>query len=125
MVLLRLLLSHGNEIKMIKNEFCLAYMTVKNKKEGQYISKIAIDKNLAACGNLFPEIQSIYKWEKKINIEKESVLILKTTNKKYKDLESLILKIHSYETPCIIKLSLDDGNKNFLNWINETVNTKN
>ena len=50
---------------MIKNEFCLAYITVKNKKEGQYISKIAIDKNLAACGNLFPEIQSIYKWEKK------------------------------------------------------------
>ena len=62
---------------------------------------------------------------KKINIEQESVLILKTTNKKYKDLESLILKIHSYETPCIIKLSFDDGNKNFLNWINDTVNAKN
>ena len=55
---------------MIKNEFCLAYITVKNKKEGQYISKIAIDKKLAACGNLFPGIQSIYKWEKRSILNK-------------------------------------------------------
>ena len=104
---------------MTKNNKCLVYITVKNEKEAQHIAKLAIEKNMAACGNLFPKIQSIYKWENKIEIERESVLILKTINQNYKILEDLILKNHSYDTPCIIKMPIEDGNKNFLDWINQ------
>ena len=110
---------------MSVNKNCLIYVTVKNEKEGQYIAKLAIENNIAACGNLLPKMKSIYKWKNKLEIENESVLILKTTNQKYKDLEGLILKNHSYETPCVIKLPIQDGNKNFLHWINQTVNITN
>ena len=79
----------------------MIYVTVKNEKEGIDISKLVIEKKLAACANLFPKIQSIFQWENDIKIENEAVLIFKTSEKKYKDLEQFVLKIHSYETPCI------------------------
>ena len=92
---------------MTDNDNCLVYITVKSKKEGLQIAKLAIENNFAACGNLLP------------------VLILKTTNQNYKFLESFIKKNHSYETPCIIKLPIQDGSKDFLDWINETVKISN
>tara|TARA_B100001741_G_scaffold277044_1_gene248239 strand:- start:40 stop:363 length:324 start_codon:yes stop_codon:yes gene_type:complete len=107
---------------MSVNKNCLIYVTVKNKKEGIYISKLVIEKKLAACANLFPKIQSIFQWKNDIQIENEAVLIFKTSEKKYKDLEQFILKIHSYETPCILKLKIDKGQKTFFEWIEKTLN---
>ena len=110
---------------MKTNDNCLVYITVKSKKEGLQIAKLAIEHNLAACGNLLPKMKSIFKWKNKLEVENEAVLILKTTNQNYKFLESFIKKNHSYETPCIIKLPIQDGSKDFLDWINETVKISN
>ena len=71
---------------------------------------------------LFPKIQSIFQWKNDIQIENEAVLIFKTSEKKYKDLEQFILKIHSYETPCILKLKIDKGQKTFFEWMEKTLN---
>ncbi len=97
----------------------LVYITVKNEKEGMNIAKLAIEGKLAACANLYPKIQSIYEWNNQIQIDKESVLILKTKKKKYKELEKLIIENHSYDIPCILLLPIDNGYKNFMNWIEE------
>ncbi len=75
-----------------------------------------------ACANLYPEIKSIFEWQNELKVEKESILIFKTTEEKYNKLEELILKNHTYETPCVLKLPIVEGNKKFLNWIKETVN---
>ncbi len=107
---------------MTVNNNCLIYVTVKNEKEGIYISKLVVKNKLAACANLFPKIQSIFQWDNNIQIENEAVLIFKTTEKKYKDLEKFILKKHSYETPCILKLKIDKGQKTFMEWIENTLN---
>ena len=101
---------------------CLIYVTVKNEKEGIDISKLVVEKKLAACANLFPKIQSIFQWKNNIQVENEAVLIFKTTEKKYKSLEQFILKNHSYETPCILKLRIEKGQKTFMEWIEKTLN---
>ena len=71
---------------------------------------------------MYPEVKSIFEWKKKLKIEKESILIFKTTEEKFKKLEDLILKNHTYETPCVLKLPITEGHKNFLDWKEETLN---
>ena len=102
-------------------KFCLIYVTVENFKQAEIIAKLAIKNKLCACANIFPEINSMFEWEGKVNIEKETVLILKTIESKFQKLEKLISENHTYETPCILKLDISKGNKKFLNWLQSTV----
>ena len=104
------------------NNYCLVYITVANKMDGKKLAQLALKKKLIACANLYPEIESIFEWQNELKIEKETVLIFKTTEEKYNKLEQFILKNHTYETPCVLKLPIAEGNENFLNWIKKTVN---
>ena len=93
----------------------LIYITVPNKKEAQKISKYLLSKKLCACTNIFP-IESFYLWKNKIQNSKEYVVLAKTIDKNYRKIEQEIIKIHSYSTPCVIKIKAD-ANKEYLDWI--------
>ena len=101
--------------------FFLTYITTKNEKEALTLANLAIQKNLAACGNIFPNMKSIYKWQNKLQNDNETLLILKTNSNKYPLLEKLILEKHSYEVPCILKIPISDGNKEYLKWVNDSL----
>ena len=101
--------------------FFLIYITTKNEEEALKLANLAVQKNLAACGNIFPKMKSIYKWQNKLQNDKETLLILKTNSNKYPLLEKLILEIHSYEVPCILKIPISDGNKEYLKWIDQSL----
>lgn len=107
---------------MTHNNYCLVYITVGNEPEAIKLAKLALQKKLVACANLYPEVKSIFEWKKELKIEKESILIFKTTEEKFKKLEDLILRNHTYETPCVLKLPITEGHKKFLDWIEETLN---
>ena len=107
---------------MTHNNYCLVYITVGNEPEAIKLAKLALQKKLVACANLYPEVKSIFEWKKELKIEKESILIFKKNEEKFKKLEDLILKNHTYETPCVLKLPITEGHKNFLDWIKETLN---
>ena len=102
-------------------KFCFIYVTVENFKQAEIIAELAIKNKLCACANIFPEIHSMFEWEGKVNLEKETVLILKTIESKFQKLEKLISENHTYETPCILKLDILKGNKKFLNWLQSTM----
>tara|TARA_Y100001954_G_C15245167_1_gene330067 strand:+ start:170 stop:460 length:291 start_codon:yes stop_codon:yes gene_type:complete len=93
----------------------------KNENEALTIANLAVQKNLAACGNIFPKMKSIYMWQNKLQNDNETLLILKTNSNKYPLLEKLILEKHSYEVPCILKIHISDGNKEYLKWVNDSL----
>ena len=95
----------------------LAYITCKDKKEAERISLHLLRKRLIACANIFP-IKSIYWWKGKIVKDKENVIIAKTSNKNFKKLESEVKKIHSYEIPCILRITAT-ANKEYQEWMNK------
>ena len=104
-----------------KNQNCLVYVTVKNESEGFSIAQKVVEKRLAACANLYPQIKSIFNYQNQIQIQDEAVLILKTTDQGYDKLESLIIEIHSYDDPCILKLPIEGGAADFMSWIKDAV----
>ncbi len=107
---------------MIQKEIII-YTTCPNSEIATKIAKTLIEKKIIACANIFPQGTSIFEWNNKIEIEKECVMILKTTNKFYKDCEKIILELHTYEVPAIIYFEIRGGSTNYLNWIKNQVKT--
>lgn len=99
----------------------LIYVTCSTREEAEKISNEAVKSKLAACANIGSEITSIYEWNGKLENSKEIQLFLKTTSNNYAELERLIKKSHSYETPCIISLAIDAGYPPFLKWLENSV----
>ena len=102
-------------------EIVFAYITTQNKSEAKKIGKVLLQERLAACVNIFDQMSSMYWWEGKIEEANETVLIAKTTKKIFPKLSKKVKSIHSYSIPCILQLEVKDGNKEYLNWIAETI----
>ena len=95
----------------------IIYITCKDIDEAKKISRHLIKKKLVACSNIFP-ITSVYPWKGEIKEDNEIVVLLKT-NSNYEDIEPVIKKLHSYDTPAIYSWTVDKINKDYLNWVNK------
>lgn len=85
------------------------------------IAQQLVEKRLAACANILPQVQSIYRWNGAIEEASEVTLLIKTTQARYSDLEASIKAAHPYEVPEIIAMPIVQGVPQYLDWIeNET-----
>ena len=81
------------------------------------IAETLVSKKLAACVNMVKNIESVYQWQGKIEHTKEILLIIKTRQSLFSQLEQAIKELHNYELPEIIAVPVDTGETNYLNWI--------
>jgi len=91
------------------------YVTHKNQEEADKVVNALLEKKLIACAN-FSQVNSVYRWEGKIEHQPEVVSFIKTRKENFEIVRDEILKIHSYETPCILKLDAE-VNDSYGNWI--------
>ena len=103
------------------NDPIIILTTVSSKKEAELIGSKLINKELAACVNIIPNIKSIYRWEGKINEDSEYLLIIKTVKRVEEDVFENICKLHSYDTPEMISIPITGGEKSYLNWLSKSV----
>jgi periplasmic divalent cation tolerance protein len=97
------------------------YMTASSKTEARKIGKALVESRLAACVNILDNMQSIYRWEEKVQEDAEVVLIAKTTDSLVAQLIDKVKSLHSYECPCIVSLPVSGGNPPFLDWVQDEV----
>jgi periplasmic divalent cation tolerance protein len=97
------------------------YMTASSKTEAQKIGKALVESQLAACVNILDNMQSIYRWDEKIQEDTEVVLIAKTTDRIVSQLIDKVKSLHSYDCPCIVSLPISDGYPPFLDWVQDEV----
>jgi len=112
----------SDEIKNKSNEheYIFIYTTFPTKKSVFKISEKLIVKKLVVCANI-RQHTSVYSWNGRIYREKEYGVYFKTRNDKWKAMEKVILKTHPYETPVIIKLNIDEYNKEFKKWVDDSL----
>src|SRR5690606_27335873 len=96
---------------------CLIYLTCADNAEAEHIARHLLAEGLIACANLFPPIRSLYHWQGELQHETESAMLLKTRRDVLPKLESRILQLHSYDTPCMVVLPIEAGYAAFLEWI--------
>ncbi len=95
----------------------LIYVTCTDKAEAQALSRTLVEERLAACANIFPSHDSVYRWEGKIEQTQEVVVILKTRESLFEQVKDRICALHSYECPCILAIPVEKGHAPFLEWI--------
>ena len=96
-------------------------VTAANRRECLSIAKHLIEARLAACVNITPGIESVYRWEGKLNRAKEYLMLIKSTRELFAEIKREISRIHSYHTPEIICLPIIDGSRNYLQWVGDSV----
>lgn len=93
------------------------FMTAPNKEEARLLAETLVTNRLAACVQILPDIESVYRWQGAIERQSEVLLIAKTMRNKFADLEREVRRIHSYETPEIIALPITEGSTSYLEWL--------
>ncbi len=98
-------------------KFVFIYITTKDYQEAKKIGKHLVEKRFAACINIIDNVGSMYWWENKIQDEKETILIVKTKQSMVEKIIKEVKLLHSDSCPCIIALPIENGNKDYLEWI--------
>ena len=99
------------------NDAIVVFMTAANGEEATRLADMLVGAHLAACVQILPEMESVYRWQGKIERESEVLLLAKTTKAKFEELEREVLALHSYETPEIIAVPVVAGSASYLEWL--------
>jgi periplasmic divalent cation tolerance protein len=99
----------------------IVFVTTPTSEEANRIAEALVAQRLAACVNIIPAIQSIYRWEGKVTRDQESLMIIKTTDERYTELERVVKELHSYSTPEVVALRIERGSEQYLKWLRESV----
>jgi periplasmic divalent cation tolerance protein len=99
--------------------YCMVLVTCKKETEARTLASDIVHNRLAACVQMNPVV-SVYTWDKQVQTEAETRLVIKTRTALYPALESFIQKRHSYEVPQIIQIPITRGLPAFLDWIDQT-----
>ncbi|HEY8412868.1 MAG TPA: divalent-cation tolerance protein CutA [Pyrinomonadaceae bacterium] len=95
----------------------VVFLTAANGEEATRLADLLIGAHLAACVQILPEMESVYRWQGNIERQSEILLIVKTTAAKFADLEREVRVLHSYETPEIIAIPLVAASTPYLQWL--------
>lgn len=101
----------------------ILYITTETSEEARMIGGKLVEKELCACANIIKGMESVYSWKGEVQNDSECILLIKTTSDKVDGVTEEVLKLHSYEVPCVISLPLspEEGNREYLNWIANSV----
>jgi periplasmic divalent cation tolerance protein len=105
----------------MKEKILLVFCTVANDNDAKSMSHLLLTKKLAACCTFIPGLTSLYHWQGKIEESQETLLLIKTTQKKYSRLEKEIKMLHSYEVPEIIAVNIETASAAYVDWLLENI----
>ncbi len=103
------------------SRYRVVLVTAPNAAEAERIAQKVVQKGLAACVNIVPKLLSIYRWEGNVERDTETLLVIKSTKEALPKLKKRIKKMHSYKVPEILVLKVDEGDREYLEWIDSVV----
>jgi len=100
---------------------CIVLTTAGSQDEARKIAHALVERRLAACVNIIPQIESIYRWQGKVESATEWLLVVKTQSTAFAQVRDAIRELHSYELPECLLLEISDGSTDYLSWIADNV----
>lgn len=95
----------------------LVLSNLPDAPSAQALARMLVQQRLAACVNILPAVQSVYRWQGAIEEATETTVLIKTTPARYAELEAAIRGEHPYEVPEIIALPVAAGLPAYLDWV--------
>lgn len=99
----------------------IVFSTAGSEEEALKIARNLVERQIAACVNIVPHIQSIYQWQGKMESSHEWLLLIKTTAGMFTAVRETIDELHSYDVPECISVNIEDGSPGYLQWIADSI----
>ena len=103
----------------MSDEVVLAFSTFPDVETARRIARELVTENFAACANVIPKIESIYRWQGKIEQGDETLVLFKTTAARFAAFEEKLKSLHPYEVPEVISCKVEAGLPEYLRWVIE------
>lgn len=102
------------------HDYVVVLTTLPGDADAGAFARALVDERLAACVNLLPQMESVYRWEGNVERESERQIVIKTTRLRLVALWDRVRDLHPYDVPEFIVLPIVDGNDAYLRWIAES-----
>jgi periplasmic divalent cation tolerance protein len=103
------------------SEARIVLTTTGSHDEARKIAYALVERRLAACVNIVPQIESVYRWQEKVETAMEWLLLIKTQADSFDRVRDAVKELHSYDLPECIMVEVAAGSEEYLNWIAESV----
>ena len=108
----------------MKNKAIVVLSTCPDPETARGLAADLVENGLAACVNIVPGIQSVYRWQGDIEQDSEVLIIIKSVERRWQDLHRGIRSAHPYETPEIVGLPVQQVNPDYLDWVEKSCSLK-
>ena len=102
----------------------LILTTAPDQETAKRLAKSLVEQRLADCVNILPQATSVYEWEGKLELEDESLLLIKSTKRNYPAVERALRANHPYELPEVLAVPVEQGLQDYLDWVERCTDTE-
>ena len=102
-------------------DFQIVLSTCADREQAERIAHRLVEQQLAACVNILPGVQSIYRWQGSIESAPEVLLLIKTRVALIREVQTTIAGLHSYDVPEFLVLSVSAGSEPYLAWLDASL----
>ena len=102
------------------SEPVLILTTIGAGTDAPSLARVLVGERLAACVNVLPEMQSIYRWQGDVTVEGERQLLIKTTADRVEQLQERLHALHPYEVPEFLVVAVQGGSAAYLQWLTQS-----
>lgn len=96
----------------------MVFCTFPDADKARQIGTVLVEKQLAACVNLIPGVESIYRWEGKIEAAAEVLAVFKISDEAYPLFKKTLAELHPYDVPEIVAVKPEDVAESYARWVN-------
>ena len=95
--------------------------TLSADADAVMLARTLVEERLAACVNVLSPMTSVYRWQGKVEQEREQQLVIKTASARVPALEARVRQLHPYDLPEFLVLDVSGGSQAYLAWLAESV----
>jgi periplasmic divalent cation tolerance protein len=98
-------------------DFQIVLSTCGDRETAERIAHRLVQQHLAACVNILPGVQSVYRWQGAVQSEPEVLMLIKTKAALIQEVQSTITGLHPYEVPEFLVLPISGGSEAYMAWL--------
>lgn len=105
----------------MRSAYVIVLTTLPADADAPAFAQALVEARLAACVNLLPPMESVYRWQDAVEREHERQVVIKTTSMCVDSLWQRVRDLHPYDVPEFVVLPIVDGNQAYLQWLGDSV----